>query len=1462
MPKNKSIIEERSNQYGNKTANLYELQSVFTGEHLLFDKLRVPEFYSLSNDFIQEHLNRHVPKWRETFEQFKTAQQSNKRITKEASQELEALRKLIIKAFEEHLIEDPKVHIFLEILTTKNATLMVRSTGEEDTADAANPGGNKSIAGVSPNIEAVTKAIGQVIASYFSEKSLKQRLLAENNDITKAAFVPVLLQRMVGEPYNGAENTDDIVRSGVMYTSKTLTKIQAAPGHGDAVVNNQLTVDTYRVTREQIVYSAIAKKAERLVPTEKGLQWKKNPKFLQNTPALPEDVVLRLEQAAQAIEDHYGEAMDVEFVYDVKEDIIYLVQARPIPAGLVKSVIPCSIPSDKISDLNVLIQTKDITKHDALVIVPAGFAARIITEPKQLLVCDTIEQALDSYLAEDNPVVHGVIIRESAGSTSHAAAQFSSQAIPVLHISDHDDINTWKDHAEHPALMIDPQRGQVLLWHKAQGSEEQAKSLLAEGMFTYPVAPVTASSLFTRIPTLENNTSLGTAIRTNPKKTALMLMQKLDATVTRSQDDDRYSQLVTKIDSLEAVKINDANPLALEALKLIRMITFRLAQAEPKILPIFEHVLVLCEEIERSILRYQNNTENTVEHLSLVALLKSLVIYKGDQRFFSDSIMQIMQEKKARELISTNTKLTSIQLEYLTQFLKLMKIAFSSDTQKSWNEFATFCVSTPETIQKLAFIITYSVENQIESSLVNEIFRQYKDDGISYSDILDKLHQDCVNSQKIVQEAKIDQAKQTISSWEKRISEWSDPDKFDLLWQQYQQEIVPLIDTLGMYEEETQIQKKKQSINDNTDDSDDEYYEDDNKETELTSKNWSCHVVDAECSKMEVLNKVHTPLAYVVAGDKLYFVNKAKSLCVLSKMDKSCYEATKENILRDKDKKNGMRTNRITSTVRYGVTSILEDYDFIKPTKFDTVSQKVIFSASLRLTELMDQSIKKLQGSAEYKNDKNLVLRRMAILLEPYHRLMCSWVKAIPDTYFTFWKSYTAYGAGEYNTKAGILSLIRSAFERCSNSSDTRQLIPSGTISIAATVLGTMGSFSRQFPKSKVSLDDLFSLFHQNILSAISIMSGSNKRAFHTLPDQLHEMLEIFHPTDLKLIHVSHKYPHLILEYNLPLGNHAMKLLLDYDQKTQKILIRGNAFGNFAGSEINQLMKLFELEGMLLGVTGKQQPHYSELSHTMNLVWEIDASNLSAFANAFAKGIPQYKGILYHNPRWKHFLYEPIFDKLLKRHPQSSYERLKSSLNWMKERIIDSRKTAQDCGWNYDGSLLAATMLEQLGSPIPELGASRILNNNGENLNSGNALASKAASSQGSQEFKSIDLVPDNSDLNASNKQNNLNPVISTAELQQILNTYKSRSFLGYLSSFWIFSWISPTRSQTMLELKLLLSSSVERQNVSKIQIQSALTLGDRALHRLGLFNETPGTIKDGSGTDEVIVQLREAMKI
>lgn len=350
-----SHIKQSADIYGNKSANLLELDKIAKKISQEIDlNVAIPEICPFPNADLLKYLDDYAPKWRNLWGDFQKDSQNK------APAILAELQKLIIETFAQPQnklpkeIEDVMVQ-YTETIRKKdpNAMLMVRSTGKEDSLEVANPGGNDSIAAVKLEVQSIKEAMGLVVASYFGEKSFKQRLLRQQN-IFEEPFMPVLLQHMIGEPLKGNLEPKNVIKSGVMYSSETDTRIQLAPGHGELIVNSKGPFDTFFVTRENVVHAIIEPKPMRLVPNEivdhstgkkkRALLETVNPKYLQNMPSISTEIAFKLGKAAKAIEKYYGKPMDIEFVYDPGDpakpnsDILYLVQARPIPE--VKTICP------------------------------------------------------------------------------------------------------------------------------------------------------------------------------------------------------------------------------------------------------------------------------------------------------------------------------------------------------------------------------------------------------------------------------------------------------------------------------------------------------------------------------------------------------------------------------------------------------------------------------------------------------------------------------------------------------------------------------------------------------------------------------------------------------------------------------------------------------------------------------------------------------------------------------------------------------------------------------------------------------------------------------------------------------------------------------------------------------------------------------------------------------------------
>ena len=237
-------IKKSGSLYGNKASNLIELDALAKTLSGNMITTQIPEIFPLDDQTIKAHLDQYAKNWRKLWDQFVEAQGKNKSLTLKSKEKNKKMQKLFTDCFTTHPISEQIIEL---IKLPKDTLFMVRSKGEEDTVEMANPGGNKSVAAVRLDAKSISKAIGTVVASYVSEKSLTQRLLS-GDDISKPSFMPVLIQRMIGEKLEG-DDANHIVVSGVMYADMNTVRIDAAPGHGELIVNSKAPFDTYDVTQ-------------------------------------------------------------------------------------------------------------------------------------------------------------------------------------------------------------------------------------------------------------------------------------------------------------------------------------------------------------------------------------------------------------------------------------------------------------------------------------------------------------------------------------------------------------------------------------------------------------------------------------------------------------------------------------------------------------------------------------------------------------------------------------------------------------------------------------------------------------------------------------------------------------------------------------------------------------------------------------------------------------------------------------------------------------------------------------------------------------------------------------------------------------------------------------------------------------------------------------------------------------
>ncbi|MDF1827717.1 MAG: PEP/pyruvate-binding domain-containing protein [Legionellaceae bacterium] len=647
--------QELAETIGNKAANLLLLESMLKDYAERLGQLKtltvtVPQICPLTHNDISRHLTTYAPGWIDLWHQFKTVQGSeSSSLTTDAVEILNQLRLLIKETFSQHPYTFGEWDDFRQSIAP-DSLLMIRSTGKEDAVDIANPGGNESVASVHQDPRSISHAIGTVVASYFSDKSLLQRLSGKQ-DILEDAFMPVLIQKMIGEVVSDVETP---VVSGVMYTSPAGIQVQMAPGHGEYIVNSKGPCDTVYVSREHVVHVEINEKKQRLVPAESGLAWQTNSTDLANNLSIDRRVAAEIATIGRCIQDYYETPMDVEFVYDPALHSFCLVQARPIPPSSFKLIPPSSIAPNQVMFVK---EHGDIIK--AQVITPAGNAVQVIAEPEEILITDRIADALETYLHTQDNSLKVVVILEKAPQTSHEAAQFNSMGIPVLQVSAVQLKNLEASiRNQASVLIIDPQRKLIIDWTKniknhTKASEEiYAAGIIEEGLFqsslsiyesllpVFKAHPINIKSVADEL-----SSSIGDLIERansddpNTSEQAFnALMQRLFQDLTK-----RLDEPVSLYESFEQLKANKSS----DALKKIISQLYHLARNTNETIEmqtlyklIFQHAVIDAAEIASAI-HHPSITQQ--EWLDTVARLELLVTAPFNSALQTSSIHQLLE---------------------------------------------------------------------------------------------------------------------------------------------------------------------------------------------------------------------------------------------------------------------------------------------------------------------------------------------------------------------------------------------------------------------------------------------------------------------------------------------------------------------------------------------------------------------------------------------------------------------------------------------------------------------------------------------------------------------------------------------------------------------------------------------------------------------------------------------------
>tara|TARA_R110002096_G_scaffold415163_1_gene616616 strand:- start:48 stop:2435 length:2388 start_codon:yes stop_codon:yes gene_type:complete len=217
----------------------------------------------------------------------------------------------------------------------EHVTVAARSSATaEDLPEASFAGQHESYLNIS-GVEEVLEACQKCFASLYTDRAITYRNL-NNIDHSKVAL-SVGIQLMV---------RSDQASSGVMFSIDTETGFQnaviinAAWGLGEGIVLGTVDPDEYMVFKPflndesltPIMQKRIGSKQLKVIydlSNKAGTEIVATSSNEQTSIVLSDEEILILARSAQAIEEHYGIAMDMEWAKDHNTGRLYILQARP-----------------------------------------------------------------------------------------------------------------------------------------------------------------------------------------------------------------------------------------------------------------------------------------------------------------------------------------------------------------------------------------------------------------------------------------------------------------------------------------------------------------------------------------------------------------------------------------------------------------------------------------------------------------------------------------------------------------------------------------------------------------------------------------------------------------------------------------------------------------------------------------------------------------------------------------------------------------------------------------------------------------------------------------------------------------------------------------------------------------------------------------------------------------------------
>ncbi len=468
---------------GGKNANLGEMIS---------SKLPVPPGFAVTAYSYEKFIkDTHIA---EKIYEIITETVTDKNDPKQYDAASKKIRKLIEKSAVPKEIEKAVKSAYKELnnkLNLKDIFVAVRSSATAEDLPGASFAGQQetylNVKGADDLIEKVVKCW----SSLFTPRAIFYR--NEQGFAHDKVFISVGVQKMVNSRAAGVMftlnpvtgDTDEIVIEGNYGLGETV--VSGAVNPDDFVVDKKtLKIKERRIARKTVQYIRDPKTGETVhldVPEDK-----------QKKPCVNEEEILKLAELATRIEQHYGNAQDIEWAIDKDLSFpknVFIVQSRPETVWSAK-------PMEKTS------QVEEKKPEEKLKVVVKGLAAgkraygagvaQVVLSPDEaaekmqkgdILVTDMTNPDFVPFMK-----IASAIVTDKGGITSHAAIVSRELAIPCV-VGTETATEVMKTGKEYT---VDARNG--IIYEGLLPEATEAKSETAGAVVVTANSPVTATKIY------------------------------------------------------------------------------------------------------------------------------------------------------------------------------------------------------------------------------------------------------------------------------------------------------------------------------------------------------------------------------------------------------------------------------------------------------------------------------------------------------------------------------------------------------------------------------------------------------------------------------------------------------------------------------------------------------------------------------------------------------------------------------------------------------------------------------------------------------------------------------------------------------------------------------------------------------------------------------------------------------